>query len=58
MVGINHFRQPDFDMQAQFDHVLHAVETPQNCRGGFENTLFSLPNFLYEDCDIKNKQKI
>ena len=36
--GINHFHQPDFDMQAQFGRVLHTVETPQNCRGGLENT--------------------
>jgi hypothetical protein len=38
MVGINHFHQPDFDMQAQFDYVLHTVETRKNSRGVLENT--------------------
>ena len=41
MTSINHFHQPDFDIQAQSDHILHTVETPQNSRGGLENT-FSL----------------
>ena len=40
MTRINHFHQPDFDMQAQSYHIFHTVETPQNSRGGLENTLF------------------
>ena len=58
MIGINHFQGPDFHMQAQSHHVLHTVETPQNCRGGLENTFAFFIKFSYEDFDIKDKQKV